>query len=142
MDNTKVCNKCHIEKPTSDFYWNEKRPRSFCKSCFNDYNKKYKIALHNRNPNYETQITTKRYRCAKIFCKEMKESNIVKIKCNVCGKEFGVYKHNLYVAHRGGVIYMRKYCSRECQHESMRKSYREKSPYAKKIKELRKTHGV
>jgi hypothetical protein len=31
-----------------------------------------------------------------------------------------------------------RYCSRECQWESLRKSWREKSPYAQNIKRIRK----
>lgn len=45
---TKLCPKCHIDKPTSDFYKNHRRPDGlygYCKNCFNIVNDKRRIDL-------------------------------------------------------------------------------------------------
>ena len=98
---------------------------------------KYNKFLEERKEKYQNDelfkkyvLTTskERYYCIKTKCK--KRSNVTTIlNCLVCGKEFGVEANKVGSA---------KYCSRECQHISMTKDWREKSPYAKRIKKIKK----
>jgi predicted nucleic acid-binding Zn ribbon protein len=67
-------------------------------------------------------------KCIRQFCK--KYSSLTNtLKCPVCGKEIGVTKTELKT---------RKYCSRDCYWKTLTKSWRERSPYAKNIKRIRK----
>ena len=132
---TKKCNRCNIEKPVSEYYKQKGGKdglRPECKQCVSAY---YKEEYEN-NPSVKyrkIQANKKRAKCIKIFCPKVDKKFVVEIICDVCGKKFGVEKNRLQ---QNG--YTRKYCSRDCFSISRRKTWREKSPYAKKIKNLLK----
>jgi hypothetical protein len=146
--NTKICFKCKEEKPLSDFFKrsNSDTPRSYCKRCWIKYNKKYddnyKFIHHDKIRFRESDSRKKEYLCAKVFCPAISSVKVVELICNVCGRKYGYplskYKNKI----KGPDHHHPKYCSRECQHESLKKSWNKKSPYAKKVKGLRKTYGV
>jgi hypothetical protein len=114
----KECPCCKENKPLTEFSPARKRRCnhiSFCKTCQNERMKKLR-------------------KCAKIFCELISINKIIKSICPVCGIEFGVLHYQFHPT--------TKYCSHQCHSISMSKAYREKSPYAKKIKQLRKVHGL
>jgi len=158
-DDTKVCTKCGIEKPVSDFYKRSTgKTRTYCKSCWKEYNRKYEklYRTHHRDairsssriyrcvnrPSINSRRNSQ-YKCAKVFCTKVPTLKIIELICKCCGKKYGLplAVYNARMKEREGKH--PKYCSHECQWESMRKSWQQtQSPYAKKIKELRKIHGV
>jgi hypothetical protein len=154
MMDTKKCTKCGEIKSVSEFYKrsDSDRPRPMCKKCESkwvvEHVDKEQRKMYERSPRGIQAIkrrganARKKRLCAKVFCKDLPKEKIVSLICPVCNNAFGVLPHLLWKK-RNGIYEMRKYCSRVCQYIAKRKSWQQThSPYAKKIKELRKTHGV
>ena len=41
MEETRICSRCGIEKPISEYYMSQGKPRSYCKICGNKYHDNY-----------------------------------------------------------------------------------------------------
>ena len=136
-EKTKVCTKCGQELPLSEFVIQKKSKDGlmyWCKSCMKEYNKiRYEthqsdLLTHNR----------KYYKCTtNPSCPRVggKGAQFELFVCEVCGTEFRRLKSNVdYEYERHGSL--PRFCSRECYHESQRKSH--KSKYEKEIERIKK----
>ena len=137
MEETKKCLKCGEIKPLDAFSPNPRakdKHKYHCKECASNAQKeRYRLMSpkekkDQRQRNFK-KSQFKRRRCAKALCPKAAPSTIELI-CPVCGKKYGKLKY--------AFCYETSYCSKECYWESMRKQYREKSPYAQNIKRIRK----
>lgn len=160
---TKICKDCGIEHPLSEYWFvtrksGKKAPMARCKKCHLKYqrsfewHRSYMNAYHkdwlaSQTPEKQMEIRKKsnkigkdREDCAKTMCSKIPREKIIVLTCAQCGKEFGIFYHRLYRKEKDGTLSVRKYCSRNCQWASLKKSNRYDSKYAKKIKELQKEY--
>lgn len=119
------CSRCGTFKPISEF-----RDRIWGHGVFKD-----KVCRDCRTLQSNTHEKRMK-RCAKIFCKSVRNERLTEIICPVCGIKFGVL--NYEYRSKDAIGRPRKFCSKECYWESMKKSWSEKSPYAQNIKRIRK----
>ena len=70
-------------------------------------------------------------RDVKMISPNINKSSIIILDCLVCNTQFGVLKRR-YID--------QKYCSKKCSAISRSNIWKDKSPYAKKIKELQKVY--
>lgn len=139
----KICSKCGIEKPTTEFYKHNRHRdglASNCKTCTAISQENYRRNHKEQIRKWSSAIMMKRYKCAKAFCNRIEKNSIVALICPVCNTEFGVLKSNFKtkINARG---YPPKYCSPRCYHISTSKKWQQtQSPYAKKIKQLQKEY--
>ena len=138
----KKCSMCMEIKPLNQFYFHKRHKNKdgfewSCKRCMYLNNRKWRID----NRDHYHDYMNKRTSCAKRLCPAIRSDLVESFNCPVCGKVFGkmrsVVKSKINSGHSG--IF---YCSHPCYHISTTKAWREKSPYAKKIKRLRKMHGI
>lgn len=135
---TKRCPKCKETKSVQEFYKNTARSdnlSSLCKKCEHAHTKTKRETI---NTNYS--ITVKKTRvCLKHACPDAHKYSCVDLICPVCKTHF---KRRLSdYNHRVSEGAQTQCCSRKCAGIVRSKMWREKSPYAKKIKELTKTYG-
>lgn len=163
----KRCTKCGVVKPVSEFSKNRTCKdgyHSHCKECGVEYRRIYyranrekviehirkyrednpeKVAercrkyrdrhreeLAERSRNYYSCV--KRPSCPRVG---QRGAEFMTFTCEVCGNQFRRRKSEVdwRYEHDGRLP---RFCSRECYFASMRKGY--KSPYARKIEEIRK----
>ena len=69
MCETKICSKCGVKKPLSDFYMNKNKPFSSCKSCVLEWQRRYnKTETHKKSQ--------KRYEMTEKYRESVKRNNI------------------------------------------------------------------
>jgi len=134
---TKVCTKCGRELPLSEYCADKSRKDGltcWCKSCWKKHTKIYFEARH------EERLKKNRvyYECVKKpSCPRVGGYGAVfeTFTCEICGKEFRRLKSNVdnMYEYQG---YLPRFCSRECLHESRRKTL--KSKYEKEIERIKK----
>ena len=136
-EKTKVCTKCGRELPLSEFtkYKTTKdRLQYWCKSCKKEYDKL-------RYETHKSDVLNHQHKYNKCVYKPScprvggRGARFELFTCEVCGKEFRRSKSNVdwNYEHRG---ILPRFCSRECQYESMRKSH--KTKYEKEIERIKK----
>ena len=133
----KRCSKCGEIKPLNEFYHCSSVKgglRYECKACTSKCRRKY-----------YTQTRDKALDYSKKYCACVKHpscplvggrgAEFITFTCEVCGAEFRCKKSlvDWQYEHRGCLP---RFCSRDCYYASMRKNY--KSPYAKKIEDIKK----
>jgi hypothetical protein len=123
MSETKVCTSCGVEKSPSEFYIKKHPIRQICITCEKYLTNKKNLSRNNQDN-----------KCARIFCRDLRKEKVIEFVCPVCNLKFGVLERTLKQR-------IPIYCSRKCSGISRSKAYREKSPYAKKIKRLLKQEG-
>ena len=76
----KVCTKCGVEQPVSQFYKRNGEPRSACKVCTNEQNR----AWHKRNPEkqvqYDRKFAATKPEQAKARMERYRKANVEKIR--------------------------------------------------------------
>ena len=136
-EKTKVCSKCGRELPLSEFTKDKRNNDGldyWCKSCCREHHKIW-YEIHKSDQN---TLKRKYRKCVtKPSCPRVggKGAQFETFICEICGKEFRRLKSDVdyYYEHCG---YLPRFCSRECNYVSMRKSY--KSKYAKEIERIKK----
>ena len=134
---TKVCPKCGRELSLSEFTKDKTRVDGLnlrCKSCTREYSKVWKETHHSDAIAYKRKY----WKCVtKPSCPRVGKNGaqFESFTCEVCGAEFRRLKSDVdYNYERRG--YLPRFCSKECQIESMRKSHTSK--YAKEIERIKK----
>ena len=129
----KRCTKCGEIKPVSEFYRNSRAKdgmQFFCKAC------RHKYYVENRGKAIE--YSRKYHACVRRpSCPRVggRGAEFITFTCEVCGTEFRRRKTKVdYDYERRGNI--PRFCSNECKNAANRKNY--KSPYARKIEEIKK----
>ena len=134
---TKKCTKCRRELPLSEFTKNKSHRdglQAWCKSCTREYNK-----IWNETHKSDELTRWRKYRkcVTKPSCPRVGRNGaqFELFVCEVCGTEFRRLKSlvDYQYEHYG---HLPRFCSKECQYESMRKSH--KSKYAKEIERIKK----
>ena len=136
-EKTKVCTKCGRELPLSEFTKDKRRADGLqyrCKSCMKEYNKiwyethKSDMLTHMRK--YSKCVT--KPSCPRVGGRGAQFETFI---CEICGTEFRRLKSTVdwNYEHHG---YLPRFCSKECQIESTRKSH--KSKYEKEIERIKK----
>ena len=136
-EKTKVCTKCGRELPLSEFNKHEATKDGltyWCKLCY----KEYHINWYETHKSDVITRARKYLKCVtKPSCPRVggRGAQFELFSCEVCGTEFRRLKSKVdyQYEHYG---YLPRFCSRECQYESMRKSH--KSKYEKEIERIKK----
>jgi len=138
---SKRCSKCGEIKPVSEFSKNKSKKdglQDWCKTCLNEGNKRY---YEDHKDDHVKRVKNYR-RCVKNpTCPAVggNGAKFVVLTCPICGIQFRKRQARVdYNYQKYGQTH--NYCSRACHQESRRKSH--ETEYSKKIKQLRKTHGV
>ena len=76
----KVCNRCSVEKPLTEFYKNSKRVYPYCKACAKQ---KYAKAHYEKNKDLYKQRSKASVKNFIESYKELKHS----LECSVCGEK-------------------------------------------------------
>ena len=163
---TKKCPKCGRELPLSEFHKCKTRKdglQTHCKECRKeyyrtnseelleyrkDYYRNHREEILNQMKEYYENNSSDLLKKAKKYHKCVTNPSCPRVggrgaefetfTCEICGVEFRRSKSNVdYEYERRG--YLPRFCSRECQHESMRKTH--KSKYAKEIERIKKEVG-
>jgi len=152
----KRCSTCGEVKPVEEYYkdrYGKDGLRGYCKTCASERRKKYYYKNKDRmrehmkeyrkeNKDRKREYDKKYFKCVKIPSCPLVGGNGAKfviLTCPICGKEFRLSKARVdYQYERAGQTHF--YCSRECYHESIRKSH--KSEYEKNINRIRKEQRV
>ena len=159
----KRCTKCGEIKPVSEFHRNKSRKdglQEWCKACkakraykYRDrnrekvieYKRKYREINREKANEYQRKYiernpeqTHKYYACVKRpSCPLVggRGAKFIIFTCETCGMEFRRLKSDVdwQYEHDGRIP---RFCSLSCRYAAMRKNY--KSPYAKKIEDIKK----
>lgn len=110
--NTKVCNKCLIEKPLNDFEWQKDRPnqRKTCKKCRN-LNRKYTDTQKQKIKEYKKQYRESG-KAKEVWEKHkygISKSEIGYNHCAICGST-----HRLCIDHNHSTGEFRSLLCTEC----------------------------
>ena len=138
---TKVCTKCGRELPLSEFNKfkiSNDGLQCWCKSCMREYQREYHKIRYETHKSDVITRARKYLKCVtKPSCPRVggRGAHFELFTCEVCGKEFRRLKSivDWHYEHRG---ILPRFCSRECQYESRRKSH--KTKYEKEIERIKR----
>ena len=169
VENTKICRKCKIEKPISQFGFaksNRSNYRPWCKRCECDRTLSYISDIKQKYPDKYKEILERRCNRNRIRRNDKNYRELLNSQTSIChAKRYNCAKklckdisldelitiicpvcNNIFGVTKSDYDcrerrgFIPTYCSQKCSGIAHSKRWRENSSYAKKIKEIQKIY--